>query len=255
MLTQDSVTYRRFAFLNDSKLIKEGSEFLQYQFGIEPFSAPAGYAFAIDPKLSYQNYQDSPYSDFYVRQHGLVTNVINVMKGYKGILGDGNFKNENPFIEDLELFKNFKILRIFENQRLKLDVYISFDYDNEEYFGVYKNFNYIMKPKLESELFYDQRNVYRMDQEYRLKLSNFIYKKLENWFIPEKGWYKCLAENLKVRDYMGKFYEIKKDKPVEILGHNVSRDNQPYILLNINNEKYFVKDNDYYYFRWRFEKA
>jgi len=247
--------YRRYAFLSNTELIKEGSDFLQYQFGIEPFSSAAGYAFAIDPKLSYQNYQDSPYTDFYARQHGLVSNVMNVMKGHRSQLGDSMYKTDNAFIEDLELFKNFKILRMFENQKLKLDIYISFDYDEEEYFGVYKDFNYIMKPKLESELFFDTKNEQRMNPEYKLKLSNYIYKKLETWFIPEKGWYKCLAEKLTLRDEMGKFFEIKRNKQIEILGYNLSKDNQPYIMLNINEKKYYIYNNDYYYFKWRFEKT
>jgi hypothetical protein len=245
--------YKKFTF---AQLVKEDSQFLQYQFGIEPFSAPAGYSFAVDPKLSMNgDQQGSPYTDFYARQSGLVSNVINVMKGHRSELGDSMFKSDNPFVEDLELFKNLKILRIFENQKLKLDTYISFDYNEEEYFGVYKDFNYIMEPKLESELFWDMRNIGRMNQEYRLKLSKYFYKKLENWFIPEKGWYKCLAETLKVRNDMGAFYEINKDKQVEVLGYNLSKNNQPYIILNINNEKYYISNNDYFYFKWRFEKA
>jgi len=246
------LSYRRYAF---AELVKEDSQFLQYQFGIEPFSSPAGYAFAIDPKLSYQNYQDSPYTDFYARQHGLVTNVLNIMKGNRSKLGDSLYKTDDAFIEDLDFFKNFKILRIFENQKMKLDVYISFDYDEEEYFGVYKDFNYIMKPKLESEIFYDVKNQNRMDQEYRLKLSNYIYKKLEKWFIPEKGWYKCLVENLKVKNSMGNFFEIPNNKQVEIVDYKMNSDKQPYITLNINNEKYYISGNDYYYIKWRFEKV
>lgn len=248
------LSFRRYSFLKDTELIKEDSQFLQYQFGIEPFSPPAGYAFAIDPKLSYQNYQDSPYTDFYVRQHGLVQNVITLMKQHANLINGATYKTEDPFIEDLSLFKNLKILRIFENQRMKLDVFISFEYNDEEYFGVYKNFNYIMKPKLESELFYDVKNQYRMDQEYKLKLSNLFYKKIEKWFIPKKGWYKLLVDKVTLRDGMGKQFEITKDKKVEVTGYNMSRDNEPFILLTVNNEKYQIQGNDYYYFKWRFEK-
>lgn len=248
------LSFRRYSFLKDVDLIKEDSQFLQYQFGIEPFSPPAGYAFAIDPKLSYQNYQDSPYTDFYVRQHGLVQNVITLMKGHANLIGNSAYKTADPFIEDLSLFKNLKILRIFENQRMKLDVFISFEYDNEEYFGVYKNFNYIMKPKLESELFYNIKNLQRMDQEYKLKLSNFFYKKIEKWFIPEKGWYRLLSDKVIVRDDMGKQFEIVKDKKIEVTGYSVNRDNEPFIMLSSNNDKYQIKGNDYYYFKWRFEK-
>jgi len=54
---------------------------------------------------------------------------------------------------------------------------------------------------------------------------------------------------------MGKFFEIKRNKQVEVLGYNLSKDNQPYIMLNINEKKYYIYNNDYYYFKWRFEKA
>jgi hypothetical protein len=176
------------------------------------------------------------------------------MKGNRGALGDSMYKTDDAFIQDLELFKNFKIIRIFENLKTDLDIYVSFDYDEEEYFGVYKDFNYIMKPKLESEIFYDIRNRNRMNQEYRLKLSNYVYKKLENFFIPEKGWYKCLSENLKVRDNMGKFFEIPINKQVEIVNYNKTS-NKPTATINVNNEKYYIKGNDYYFIKWRFEKS
>lgn len=247
------LSFRRYSFLKDVELIKEDNQFLQYQFGIEPFSPPAGYAFAIDPKLSYQNYQDSPYTDFYARQHGLVQNVVTLMQQHSGLVGS-QFSKADAFIEDLGSFKNLKILRIFENQRMKLDVFISFEYNNEEYFGVYKNFNYMMKPKLESELFYDIRNQYKMDQDYRLKLSNLFYKKIEKWFIPEKGWYKLLVDKAILKNDMGQIFEINKDKKVQLLDYNLNRDNEPYLTFKINGENYYIQNNDYYYFKWRFEK-
>ena len=72
--------FSRHTFLNK---IFESSEFLQYQFGIEPMGTQGGggqYAFAQDPSLSYYNYQDSPYTDFYARQSGLIANLAQVTK-------------------------------------------------------------------------------------------------------------------------------------------------------------------------------
>lgn len=248
--------YTRYAFLSDNKL-NEGSEFLQFQFGIEPMGTQGGggqYAFSQDPSLSFgTNYQDSPFTDFYARQSGLVANLTQIARNARSqsdIISKGN----NPFLEDIKEFKNLKILRIFENTNLKLDVYISFEYDNSEYFGVYKNFNSFEKPKFESELFYEPQLQYRFDGIYKSKLSNHFYKKLEKWFIPSKGFYKNMKNENIVKDPMGKLYEISENKVVEVLGYNLNSDNKPFIILKCKDKTYHVEGNNYYYFKWRFEK-
>jgi len=245
--------FSRHTFLNK---IFESSEFLQYQFGIEPMGTQGGggqYAFAQDPSLSYYNYQDSPYTDFYARQSGLIANLAQVTKNIRN-QSNSIYKDYDPFLEDIDLFKNIKILRIFENNNLKLDVFISFNYDNNEYFGALKNFNGLSKPKFESELFYEPEYQYRFDSEYKLKLSNFFYKKLEKWFIPEKGFYKNLKPNNRVKDTMGKLYEMKNEQIIEVLGYNISNDNNPYLIIKVKDKTYHIENNDYYYFKWRFEK-
>lgn len=248
--------FSKYSFFNDTELLKEGSEFMQYQFGIEPMGTQGGggqYAFAQDPSSSYYNYQDSPYTDFYARQSGLVANLNQIMKGIKN---QSNLISKEPdaFLEDIELFKNLKILRIFENNNLKLDVFLSFNYDENEYFGAYRNFNGLTKPKLESELFYEPEYQYRFDSAYKLKLSNFFYKKLEKWFIPEKGLYKNMKNENRVKDTMGKLYEMNADQTVEVLGYNMNSDNKPYIIIKIKDHTYHVEGNSYYYFKWWFEK-
>lgn len=245
--------FSRHTFLNK---IFESSEFLQYQFGIEPMGTQGGggqYAFAQDPSLSYYNYQDSPYTDFYARQSGLIANLAQVTKNIRN-QSNSIYKDYDPFLEDIDLFKNIKILRIFENNNLKLDVFISFNYDNNEYFGALKNFNGLSKPKFESELFYEPEYQYRFDSEYKLKLSNFFYKKLEKWFIPKKGFYKNLKPNNRVKDAMGKLYEMKNEQIIEVLGYNISNDNNPYLIIKVKDKTYHIENNDYYYFKWRFEK-
>jgi len=245
--------YSRYSFLNS---INEGSEFQQFQFGLEPMGTQGGggqYAFAQDPHASYYNYQDSPYCDFYARQSGLVANLNQIMKGVKS-QSDLIEKEPDAFLEDLDLFKNLKILRIFENNNLKLDVFLSFQYDENEYFAAYRNFNGLIRPKLESELFYEPEYQYRFDNAYKLKLSNFFYKKLEKWFIPEKGLYKNMKNENRVKDTMGKLYEMNADQTVEVLGYNMNSDNKPYVIIKVKDHTYHVEGNNYYYFKWWFEK-
>jgi hypothetical protein len=248
--------FNRYSFLNDTNLIKEGSEFLQYQFGIEPMGTQGGggqYAFAQDPSSSYYNYQDSPYTDFYARQSGLVANLNRIMKGVRNQT-DAIYKDVDPFLEDINLYKNLKILRIFENNNLKVDIFLSFDYDGNEYFGAFRNFNSLSKPKFESELFYEQEFQYRFNPEYKLKLGNFFYKKLEKWFIPSKGLYKNMKHDNRVKDTMGKLYEMNADQIVEVLGYNTDNNSKPYVIIKVKDHTYHVENNDYYYFKWRFEK-
>jgi len=248
--------FSRYSFINEAQLITEDGEFQQFQFGIEPMGTQGGggqFAFAQDPSSSYYNYQDSPYTDFYARQSGLVNNLDRVMKQVRG--QDGMiYKETNPFLEDINLYKNFKILRMFENNNLKLDVFLSYEYNESEFFGVIKNFNGLLKPKFESELFYEPEYQYRFDSEYKLRLSNFFYKKLEKWFIPEKGMYKNLKEDNKLKDKMGKLYEMQTNKVIEVLGYNTSANNTPYVILKCKGDTYHVENNDYYFFKWRFEK-
>jgi len=248
--------YSKYTFLNRSELIKEGSEFMQFQFGIEPMGTQGGggqFAFAQDPSSSYYNYQDSPYTDFYARQSGLVANLDRVMKQVRGQSGM-IYKEENPFLEDINDYKNLKILRMFENNNLKLDVFISYEYREEEFFGVLKNFNSLSKPKFESEIFYTPEYQYRFDVEYKLRLGNYFYKKLEKWFIPEKGLYKNLKEDNRVKNKMGELYEMKSNKVVEVLGYNKSASNTPYVILKYKGDTFHIEGNDYFFFKWRFEK-
>jgi hypothetical protein len=248
--------FSSYSFLNNTKLLKESSEFLQYQFGIEPMGTAGGggnYAFAVDPRSSYYNYQDSPYTDFYSRQSGLVANLNQIGKNIRNQT-DLIYKQTNAFLEDVDLYKNIKILKMYENNNLKLDLFLSFNYDDKEYFGAFRNFNGLARPKFESELFYEPEYQYRFDSEYKLKLSNFFYKKLEKWFIPEKGLYKNLKNENRMKDKMGKLYEMKSDQVVEVLGYNMTADNKPYVMVKLKDNVYHIEGNDYYFFKWRFEK-
>lgn len=247
--------FNRHKFMNEH--LNEGSEFMQYQFGIEPYGTAGGggaYQFAQDPRASYFNYQDSPYTDFYVRQSGLVANLNQLMKNFRTD-SDIITRDADPFMEDIKEYTNLKILRIFENNNLKLNVFISFDFDGTEYYGVYKNFNGITRPKLESEIYYNPNLQERFSNEYALKLSNFFYKKLERWFIPKKGFYKNLKENNRLKDSMGQLYEMRRDQIVEVLGYNFTTDKRPYVNVKIKGKTYKVSDNDYYFFKWRFEEC
>jgi hypothetical protein len=58
----------------------------------------------------------------------------------------------------------------------------------------------------------------------------------------------------RVKDYMGKLYEMNADQVVEVLGYNMNTDNKPYAIIKVKDHTYHIEGNDYYYFKWRFEK-
>ena len=58
----------------------------------------------------------------------------------------------------------------------------------------------------------------------------------------------------RVKDTMGKLYEMNADQTVEVLGYNMNSDNKPYVIIKVKDHTYHVEGNSYYYFKWWFEK-
>lgn len=246
-------TFNKFNFLKKHFLIKEDSEFNQYQFGggvTNPLGP--GYGFAVDPKLSIYGSQDSPYVDQYARSVGITNTLTNVLSFIKSDLF-GNKPKFDYFLEDLDFFKNLKILRIYRNANNNLNIYISFDLRNEEFFGVFKDYNYSHnKPKLYSDLFTDMRFRY-INQDYILKLQNYFYHILKKWFIPNPGFYTVLKDNLIVKDEMGKEIPIKIGSILKIKRYDENNNGEPYVILFFNDKKYFINGNDYYFIKYWLE--
>ena len=202
-------SFNRFNFMK-TNMLEDGSEFNQYSFGGQGVSPLGpGYGFASDPRMSIFGSQDSPYVDYYSRKTGMINDLMNVIKKtYKQASHDYKF---DYFVEDLDDYENIKILRMNENNQMKLDIFISFDFKESEYFGVFKNFNTdFNKPTFVSEL-YESREFGYIDYSYQLKLENYLFKVLSNWFIPKKGFYKNLKENNILRTEFGGTIKIKKD--------------------------------------------
>jgi catabolite regulation protein CreA len=240
-------------------IIVESSEFNQYLMGGEvqtPFGP--GYGFAQDPSLSIYSDDNRPYVDQYARSAGTSNKLMQMsQKMAKDLFNDPRFnKRSDIFLEDSVNYKNMKILRMVQNESLKLDVYLSFEFNEEEFFGAFKNFNGLNKPPALTcpELLNESRYPY-IDREYFLKLNNYLYKKLVKWFKPESALYINLKDNNPVRDEMGRQFFLKEGKIVEVLGHNEDQNNDPFIVLKIKDKTYYIEKNNYYWFKWRFKPA
>jgi len=247
------IKYNKYNFIIEnfpSDMLVESSEFGDMQMGQASNPLGPGYGFAQDPSLSIYSDDSSPYVDNFQRLSRTVQDLARVMKNLYGAGGLSISKHKlDYFLEDVEEFQNLKILRIFQNQKLSLDVFISFVFMEEEFFGVYRDFNGIDKPKLDTDLFTDPRFTY-IEGEYRLKTSNYFYKVLYNWFIPTIGDYIVLADELNVKNSMGDNNIIKKGKTLTVKGYNTDADNKSFLMLNFKNDIYKITGNDFYFFKY-----
>lgn len=252
------IKYNKYKFIIENfpiDMIKESSEFGDMQMGQLSNPLGPGFGFAQDPTMSIYSDDSSPYVDNYARMSMVVQDLARVMKNLYGVGATSISKHKmDYFLEDVEEFQNLKILRIFENQKLNLDVFISFMFMEEEFFGVFRNFNGIDKPKLDTDLFTDPRLSY-IDGEYKLKTSNYFYKVLYNWFIPTIGEYKVLKDELEVKNSMGDNYLIKKGKTITIKGYNTDADNRPFLMINFRNNIYKIIGNDFFFFKYWCKKS
>ena len=116
-------------------VIFEGSEFNQYNMGAEtqnPFGA--GYGFATDAGLSIYSDDNNRFQDFYARSAGTTNKLMQIAKDSgKKLFDDPRFNRKNDrFLQDSEFYKNLKILRMVENKSLKLDIFVSFEFNEQE---------------------------------------------------------------------------------------------------------------------------
>ena len=258
----ESIKEKRKMITKFNEFIKENSEFNQYNMdggnlGASTFGTP-GWGFASDPSLSIYSDDNRPYADYYSRSAGATNKLMQIgQRSAKDLFNDPRFnKRSDIFLEDSTEYKKMKIQRIVQNENLKLDIYVSFEFNKEEFFGCFKNFNGLIKPPTFTcpELLNESRYPY-IDREYYLKLNNFFYKKLVKWFKPEPGLYINLKENNSIKDEMGRPYFLKRGKIVEVLGHNEDENNEMYVAIKINGHDFYVEKNHYYWFNWRFEPA
>ena len=243
--------YSKYKFLKEAY-----SDFNQFSQGaISPHSLGPGYGFAVDPSLSIYGNQDSPYTDPYSRTPMFVNALQGVLKNLnKDTLGTYGGIKYDQFLEDVDSYTDLTILRINQNANQYIDVYISFKFEGEEYFGVYKNFNGLSKPQLQTDLFTDSEYKY-IDETYILKLENYLYQILVNWFKPVKTTYLCLKKDgVSSRDKMGNIFMIPFNSLIKVITSNEDKDGNSYIKVDYKGEKYVINKNNYYYFNYWFDE-
>jgi len=239
---------------NKFKFIKENNQYSMFQqFGLEPTQNGPGYGFAVDPSISVFGQEDSIYNNQYLKTPMAINTLLGIIKNInQGNAVDYSKLKYDYFLEDVNEIDNLKILRLINNNNLYIDIYISFDLYDENFFGIFKRFNYINREKLKSDLFTDSKYNY-INNDYVLKLDNYFYKVLLNWFKPKLDYYISL-EKFTVKDDFGKTHKIPVDSDIKVVFVEKDNNNEPYIKIKYKDNFYFINKINYYYFNYYFKK-
>lgn len=147
-----------------------------------------------------------------------------------------------------EIIQDITIVRIFKNNNGLLNIYLKFFYDEEIFYGVYKDWGNIREPIFISKIL----NIPGIagNKENQIKIENVIKQILTEWFIPETGEYRALKD-VNVRDWMGNICTIPKGGKIYITDV-ITEDDSPEIELEYSKKYYKITNLDYYYFHWWF---
>lgn len=209
---------------------------LEYsEFELQSNGTPTNY-FVKDPQLSYD-----PFSSFVAdtRSANLMLNQI-----VKGILDTNDFFDlRSNTVVNIFSLKDLKILRMYYNDHVNLDVYINFGFEDETYFGVIKNFNH-ENFKFETELF----NSNYISKEFKIKIGGLIVKAIKKWLNAESGNYIALKDFRAINIISGKDIILKTGTLIKV---TLSTDNE--IFFEFNEIEYRISGIDYYYFNYFFK--
>lgn len=189
------------------------------------------------------------YDRFALSQQGMVKRLNNMM---------GNFFDQGPImeleVENLDELKHLKVLRIIKNNEGNLNIFITFEMDDTEYYGVFWNYGGMMPPKFVSEI--QKMNGYIAKDKFA-RLQGILLRTIEKWFEDLSDSYVLINDQQMAYDYMGNGYVIKKGTKVLYLDSNLNP-NHRYIKIRVKIDRKNVKDLylkglDVFFFKYWFE--
>ena len=158
--------------------------------------------------------------------------------------GEINFSSEL-----MDIIEDLTIVKIFRNKNGSLDVYLKFFYEEEVFYGVFKNWGVIGEPKFASRIL--DIPAIGFYKENRMKIENILKHVLEEWFRPKEERYVALKD-VKVYDMMGNIKHIPKGGKITI-EQIIAEDHNPEIELIYSDTLYVFKGLDFYFFNWWFD--
>jgi len=145
---------------------------------------------------------------------------------------------------ELTDFKQFKILRIFAANDIYFNIYFSFTIEEEEYFGVIEKIN-SPNPNVKCELFRDL-SVFG-SKEWIIRIKGMLVKSIRKWLDIDLGNYKLLKDLEVIDKNSGSRVIIPINSEIE-----VTKSNDNYIELLLDEKLYFITNNNYFYFNYYF---
>ncbi|CAG7580007.1 MAG: hypothetical protein SLAVMIC_00202 [uncultured marine phage] len=214
-------------------LIREYSEFDMQRFGESPTAQSE------DPDLSHGAF-DKHIDNVRVSNIRL-NNILNNVKASNNI-----YNSKKDRILDGMDITDLKILRMFPNNEIDLDVYISFKLDEKEYFGVIKKF--IQNPDVSTEAFNDPD--LHANKEWIIKTKGTLIKVIKNWMNISPSKWTALKDIQCTNIDTGELVMIKKDTPIKVLR---TLDNT--MIISYNDINCELKNMNFYYFNYWFDKV
>lgn len=217
--------------------INELTEFNLQRFNIAPIAS----AVHVDnPQLSvnaFDKHQDN------IRV--AMSRITDIMYNLKGTSSYSSLRG-SLLLEDQDIEK-IKIQRIIKDDSVKYDVYLTLTIKDTEYWGVIKDIIGI-QPKFKSEVYNDDNLM--QSKEWVIKTKGLVINTILKWLMPPTGQYKLINDEVVCYSTeLGKQYKFKKGTIVDLVRSHKDR-----IIVNFKGDNYNLKNDNYVYFNWWFEK-
>ena len=169
---------------------------------------------------------------------GAITGALSSTAAYQNLKSKLSLESQDV--------KSIRIIRITKSNNLNYDVYISYNVNETEYWGVVKNI--LNNPELVSEIFKD--NTLVQTKEWVIKIKGVIIKLIKNWLKPQFGKFKLINnEIICYSSITGKMLKLKKDVIIEVLKAYDGK-----IIFEYEKDQYTLIGDNFIYFNYWFEK-
>lgn len=192
-----------------------------------------------NPELSQDAYDR--HVDHIRQMNFRLNNLLNTIGSTNNVY---NLKQDSP-IDGLAI-SNLKILRTVNKDSVEIDLYISFMFNDKEYYGEIKDF--VHNPRLESEVFTDP-DLY-LTKAWVIKIKGLIVKVIKQWMNIQRGKYTALKDIQSVDTETGNLIIIKEDTPIIVL-----RSLKDSIIAQYDNKKVEISGLNFYFFNYYFKKS
>ena len=220
----------------ENRLIKEFTEFNAQRMGSD--NTPM--AMHVDnPELSMDAFDK--HIDNIRTSNIRLNSILNTLANTGGVFNFNKSKHE----DGLDI-KNVKILRMYPNNIIDLDIYISFEVSGNEYYGVIKNFT-TEHPTVKSEAFRDP-NMYA-SKEWIIKVKGLLIKVIKAWMNIKSGEYTTLKEISCIKEDTGEYVVIEANTKIEVIRNY--DDNK--VLIRINGTDCVLQGMNFFYFNYWFK--